>query len=150
MEESGKATEMHIMEDHSINAESAANSSNSSNDEKEELPLNNQHDADFSRLNSGKSLCDKAYSCLCPCLRDVDLTSKRYVFFRNRNYNRTDFSNKVENHKYNLITFIPVVLFNQFRQFGNFFYLPLVDSKKGKPKMILGQILIDFIKKNQI
>ena len=32
----------------------------------------------------------------------------------------------------------------------NFFYLPLVDNKKGKPKMILGQILIDFIKKNQI
>ena len=32
----------------------------------------------------------------------------------------------------------------------NFFYLPLIDNKKGKPKMILGQILIDFIKKNQI
>ena len=31
----------------------------------------------------------------------------------------------------------------------NFFYLPLIDNKKGKPKMILGQILIDFIKKNQ-
>ena len=32
----------------------------------------------------------------------------------------------------------------------NFFYLPLIDSKKGKPKMIPGEILIDFIKKNQI
>ena len=31
----------------------------------------------------------------------------------------------------------------------NFFYLPLANNKKGKPKMIPGQILIDFIKNNQ-
>ena len=32
----------------------------------------------------------------------------------------------------------------------NYFSLPLIDGKKGKPNIILGQILIDFIKKNQI
>jgi hypothetical protein len=32
----------------------------------------------------------------------------------------------------------------------NYFSVPLNDGKKGKPNMILGQILIDFIKKNQI
>ena len=32
----------------------------------------------------------------------------------------------------------------------NYFSAPLNDGKKGKPKIILGQMLIDFIKKNQI
>ena len=32
----------------------------------------------------------------------------------------------------------------------NYFSLPLIDGKKGKPNIILGQILIDYIKKNQI
>ena len=32
----------------------------------------------------------------------------------------------------------------------NYFGISLIDGKKGKPNMILGDILIDFIKKNQI
>ena len=32
----------------------------------------------------------------------------------------------------------------------NYFSLPLIEGKKGKPNIILGQILIDYIKKNQI
>ena len=31
----------------------------------------------------------------------------------------------------------------------NFFYLPLIDNRKGRPNLILGQTLIDFIQKNQ-
>ena len=32
-------------------------------------------------------------------------------------------SNKIRNQKYNVITFIPVVLFNQFKFFFNLFFL---------------------------
>ena len=32
----------------------------------------------------------------------------------------------------------------------NFFYLPLIDNRRGRPNMILGQTLIEFIQKNQI
>jgi phospholipid-translocating ATPase len=35
----------------------------------------------------------------------------------------TPFPNKMKNHKYNFLTFLPVVLFNQFSFFGNQFYL---------------------------
>ena len=31
----------------------------------------------------------------------------------------------------------------------NFFYLPLIENKRGKPNMIIGQLLLDFIKNNQ-
>ena len=31
----------------------------------------------------------------------------------------------------------------------NFFYLPLVESKRGKPNMIMGKLLLDYIKNNQ-
>ena len=58
-----------------------------------------------------------------PCLHHVDQINKKIVFFKDTELNYTDFSNKVENHKYNLLSFIPVVIFNQFKQFGNFFYL---------------------------
>jgi phospholipid-translocating ATPase len=56
-------------------------------------------------------------------LHRVDKTSRRIVHFRNTILNVTSWSNKEENHKYSILFFIPVVLFNQFRQFGNFFYL---------------------------
>ena len=34
--------------------------------------------------------------------------------------------NKINNQKYNVLTFFPVVLFNQFKYFYNFFFLLLV------------------------
>ena len=58
-----------------------------------------------------------------PCLHKVNEMNQKFVFFKDTELNYTMFSNKVENNKYNLITFIPVVIFNQFKQFGNFFYL---------------------------
>ena len=58
-----------------------------------------------------------------PCLHHVDQLSKKHIFLKESELNYTYFSNKVENHKYNLISFVPVVIFNQFKQFGNFFYL---------------------------
>ena len=64
-----------------------------------------------------------------PCLHKVDTKSRRQVYFRNNANNVTIWSNKEENHKYSLLFFLPVVLFNQFRQFGNFFYLLLSISQ---------------------
>ena len=64
-----------------------------------------------------------------PCFRKVDTKSRRLVLFRNSTNNVTFWSNKEENHKYSIILFLPVVLFNQFRQFGNFFYLLLSISQ---------------------
>ena len=31
----------------------------------------------------------------------------------------------------------------------NYFYLPLIDNKRGKPYMLMGQLLLDYIKNNQ-
>ena len=64
-----------------------------------------------------------------PCFRKVDTKSRRLVLFRNSTNNVTFWSNKEENHKYSIILFLPIVLFNQFRQFGNFFYLLLSISQ---------------------
>ena len=58
-----------------------------------------------------------------PCIIKVDTKTKRMISLNEPEYNITYFSNEVVNHKYNVITFIPVVLFNQFRLFGNLFYL---------------------------
>ena len=72
-----------------------------------------------------------------------------------------DYLNKNENKNFNLnmienIGRIALIRFKndydglKFYSKKNYFSVPLNDGKKGKPKMILGQILIDFIKKNQI
>ena len=41
-------------------------------------------------------------------------------------HNKTKFPNKINNQKYNLISFLPVLLFNQFSYFSNQFYLLMV------------------------
>ena len=43
--------------------------------------------------------------------------------------NITRFSNKIRNHKYNIFTFFPIVLFNEFYFFGNQFYLLMTISQ---------------------
>ena len=64
-------------------------------------------------------------SAIFPCIKKVDTTSRRMVYFSDQTLNITNWSNKEENNKYNIITFLPLTLFNQFRQFGNLFYLIL-------------------------
>ena len=71
-----------------------------------------------------------------PCLHHVDQLSKKYVFLKESELNYTYFSNKVENNKYNLISFIPVVIFNQFKQFGNFFYLVMTLTQLFPPLVV--------------
>ena len=73
--------------------------------------------------NEPKNNCRNCLECIFPCMKQVDTQSRRHVFFSDKILNQTPYSNEVLNHKYNLISFIPVVLFNQFKLFGNFFYL---------------------------
>ena len=68
-------------------------------------------------------ICTNCFYTIFPCFRHVDTTTRRSVYFKDIQNNVTSWSNKEENHKYSILFFIPVVLFNQFRQFGNFFYL---------------------------
>ena len=74
-------------------------------------------------VNKKNSSCSNFCASIFPCFKKVDITSRRIVYFNNPALNITNWSNKEENNKYNLITFVPIVLFNQFKQFGNFFYL---------------------------
>ena len=76
-----------------------------------------------------RSCCKSFFYCLCPFCSKVDTKSKRIVGFRDKSYNITHWPNKVENNKYNMILFLPTVLFNQFKQFGNFFYLVMAISQ---------------------
>ena len=75
------------------------------------------------------SLCLNIIYFIFPCLQKVDTTTRRKVYFRQTEQNITTWSNREENHKYSVLLFIPIVLFNQFKQFGNFFYLLLTISQ---------------------
>ena len=74
-------------------------------------------------VNKKTGSCTNFCSKIFPCFKKVDTTSKRIVYFNNKSLNITNWPNVEQNNKYNVITFLPVVLFNQFKQFGNFFYL---------------------------
>ena len=80
-------------------------------------------------FNKRPGCCTTLFDVIFPCLRKVNTQTRRLVVFRNPNENVTNWSNKEENHKYSILFFIPVVLFNQFKQFGNFFYLLLSVSQ---------------------
>ena len=99
------------------------NTSNS--DEKISIIDEFQLDMNKSRNNCFKNI----FACCFPCLSKVDTKSKRVVGFRDKTYNVTNWSNKVENNKYNIILFLPTVIYNQFKQFGNFFYLVMAISQ---------------------
>ena len=86
---------------------------------KEDLIIEPKKHSESKKSSSFTNCCRNIF----PCFKRVDTTSSRTVYFNNQYLNETNWSNREENHKYNLITFIPLVLFHQFKQFGNFFYL---------------------------
>ena len=81
--------------------------------------------------------CSSVFNIIFPCFRKVDTKTRRLVLFRNSPDNVTYWSNKEENHKYSILFFLPIVLFNQFRQFGNFFYL-LLSISQFFPQFVVG------------
>ena len=48
-------------------------------------------------------------------------------------------SNKLVNNKYNIITFVPVVLFNQFKFFYNLFFL-MISLSQFVPQLKVGYL----------
>ena len=103
----------------SENNENIISTSTEKNDSKEKLIIEQKNDALQERTTCFKNFIYKIF----PCFKYVNTTSRRFVYFNNQELNITEWSNQEENNKYNIITFIPLVLFNQFKQFGNFFYL---------------------------
>ena len=95
----------------------------------EAIPMNSSLEEDLikgprpvSTVNR-TSLWRNCCSVIFPCLKKVDTTTLRKVYLDNQALNITNWSNKEENNKFNVFTFFPITLFNQFRQFGNLFYL---------------------------
>ena len=103
----------------SDNNENLISTSTQKKNSKEQLIIDSKNDAIQERTTCFKNFIYKIF----PCLKHVNTTSRRFVYFNNQELNITEWSNQEENNKYNFITFIPLVLFNQFKQFGNFFYL---------------------------
>ena len=93
--------------------------------------------------NKKPGCCRNCLASIFPCLKKVDTTSMRKLYLDDPSKNVTNWSNKEENNKYNIITFIPITLFNQFRQFGNFFYLMMTISQF-IPELAVG-FLITYI-----
>ena len=103
----------------SDNNENLISTTTQKKNSKEQLIIDSKNDAIQERTTCFKNFIYKIF----PCLKHVNTTSRRFVYFNNQELNITEWSNQEENNKYNFITFIPLVLFNQFKQFGNFFYL---------------------------
>ena len=116
-----KESELNNTNDYPV--DNPMNTSNS--DEKISIIDEFQLDMNKSRNNCFKNI----FACCFPCFSNVDTKSKRVVGFRDKTYNVTNWSNKVENNKYNIILFLPTVIYNQFKQFGNFFYLVMAISQ---------------------
>ena len=102
------------------------------NDDKDMPFAKDPMNDDLLELAQEDATSAKKPSCFANCINNifpffhkVDTKSRRLVYFRNSTNNVTYWSNKEENHKYSLLFFVPVVLFNQFKQFANFFYLLL-------------------------
>ena len=55
----------------------------------------------LSKTNNKKGCFSILFTKIFPCLHYVDQLNKKMVFFKDTELNYTDFSNKVENHKYN-------------------------------------------------
>ena len=82
------------------------------------------HDNNLENENASSDSCFKSILyAIFPYFKKVNTKARKTVYIKDYFRNKTEWSNKIENQKYNLITFVPVVLFNQFKQFGNFFYL---------------------------
>lgn len=60
----------------------------------------------------------------CSCC-ETDMNVERTVFLNGMTIPKNKISNAVNNQKYNIISFLPIVLFNQFKLFFNFFQLAI-------------------------
>ena len=78
----------------------------------------------------------------------LDEESLLFEYFKNK-------KDKINYNELNIIGRIALIKFKNIQDSlklyctRNYFYLPLVENKRGKPNMIMSQLLLDYIKKNQ-
>lgn len=77
----------------------------------------------------------------CCCCRKRDMNVERLVRLDGYSEPKNKISNAVNNQKYNVINFLPVVLFNQFKLFFNFFQLAINISQL-IPILKVGKIFV--------
>lgn len=70
----------------------------------------------------------RCYSCL-RCLGWTISKEKRTIWMNGKTSPKRFFSNKIKNTKYNPLTLIPIVLYNQFKFFFNMFFLLIALSQ---------------------
>jgi len=63
------------------------------------------------------------------CFGFYDENVERLIYLNGKPAPQKHVPNVVKNQKYNIITFIPLVLYNQFKFFFNFFYLMITLSQ---------------------
>ena len=71
-------------------------------------------------MHPSKSKCP-----CCSCCIKTDMNVERIVRFDGYTDPKNRISNAANNQKYNLLNFLPLVLFNQFKLFFNFFQLAI-------------------------
>ena len=67
----------------------------------------------------------KSHDRFCCCCRGTDMNVERLAGLDGYTEPKNTISNAVNNQKYNVLNFIPLVLFNQFKLFFNFFQLAI-------------------------
>ncbi len=63
------------------------------------------------------------------CFGYISDDGDRVVYLDGKSPNPVRTPNIVKNQKYNILSFIPIVLYNQFKFFFNFFYLMITLSQ---------------------
>ncbi len=67
------------------------------------------------------------------CFGFYDENVERIIYLNGKPAPQKPIPNVVKNQKYNILTFIPLVLYNQFKFFFNFFYLMITVSQFFEP-----------------
>lgn len=70
-------------------------------------------------------------------------TTKRYIYIQGGSYPRNYFYNGLKNTKYNIVTFLPLSLYQQFKIFMNLFYL-LISLSQLVPSLRIGPAFTYF------
>ncbi|GAB6024708.1 ATP synthase subunit 9 [Chamberlinius hualienensis] len=110
----------------------------SDSDEDEEFNIVNMNESDYLLRNVNRSPCcgcKKFFCCFCYCIRDLIVRLCSEKEYRSRNIylgqpTAEKFpANVIKNQKYNILTFLPLVLFNQFKFFLNLYFLVMAVSQ---------------------
>ena len=82
------------------------------------------------------------------CLFNIKSKDKyKIIRFPNQSYPYSNSSNRVDNRKTNVITFLPMLLITEFKQFLNFYFLMLCLSQFYEPLRV-GKLKNNFKFKN--